>query len=103
MDVGNQYGIQQEDITGRRMGIQQDYQRWGFGFQRAGMDLSRQFTLENRQFQDQMRGMSTAFQLEDFDENIRMSSGRQRRQLVTQRERFVSMTNVQDEQTERSR
>ena len=103
MDVGNQYGIQQEDITGRRMGIQQDYQRWGFGFQRAGMDLSRQFTLENRQFQDQMRGMSTAFQLEDFDENIRMSSGRQRRQLVTQRERFVSMTNVQDEQTERQR
>ena len=103
MDVGNQFGMRQEELSGRRMGVQQDYQRWGMGFQRAGMDLSRQFTMENRQFQDQLRGMSTAFTMEDFEENIRMSSGRQRRQLVTQRERFVSMTNVQDEQTERGR
>ena len=103
MDVGNQFAMQQEDLSGRRMGAQQDYQRWGMGFQRAGMDLSRQFTMENRQYQDQLRGMSTAFTMEDFDENIRMSSGRQRRQMVTQRERFVSMTNVQDEQTERGR
>jgi hypothetical protein len=103
MDVGNQFAIRQEDISGRRMDLQQDYQRWGMGFQRAGMDLSRQFTMENRQFQDQLRSMSTAATLEDFEENIRMSGGRQRRQLITQRERFVSMTNVQDEATERGR
>lgn len=103
MDVGNQFGMRQEDLSGRRMGMQQDYQRWGMGFQRAGMDMSRQFTMENRQYQDQLRGMQTSFTMEDFEENIRMSSGRQRRQLVTQRERFVSMTNVQDEQTERQR
>jgi hypothetical protein len=101
MDVGNQFAMQQEDLSGRRMGAQQDYQRWGFGFQESGMQLSRQFTMENRQYRDQMRGMQTAFALEDFDEGIRLSSGRQRRQMVRQRERFVSMTNVQDESTER--
>jgi hypothetical protein len=103
MDVGNRFAQRQEDISGRRMGVTQDYQRWGLGFQRAGMDLSRQFTMENRQFQDQLRGMQTSFTMEDFDENIRLSSGRQRRNLVQQRERFVSVQNVQDEQIERQR
>jgi len=103
MDVGNQFGQRQEGLTRQRMDVSQEQQRWQFGFQRSGMDLSRQFTMENRQYQDQLRGMSTAFALEDLDEGIRMSSGRERRQMVRQRERFVATTNVQDEQTERNR
>lgn len=103
MDVQNQFAQRQEGIQFQRMGAQQDMQRWGFGFQRAGMDLQRQWTMQDRQYQDQMRGLSTGWSLEDFDEQIRMSGGRQRRQLVRQRERFVTQTNLEDEQTEKQR
>jgi hypothetical protein len=103
MDVGNQFAMRQEELTGQRMGAQQDYQRWGFGFQRAGMDLRRQYTMEDRQYQDQMRGLGQAWQLEDFDEQIRMSGGRQRRQLVRQRERYTTTQNLEGEQIERQR
>jgi hypothetical protein len=103
METQNQFAVRQDDLTGRRMGVTQDYQRWGFGFERAGMDLSRQFTVENRQYQDQLRSMQQGYTLEDLDENIRMSSGRQRRQLVKQRDRFVSTTNVQEEAIDKQR
>lgn len=85
------------------MDLRGGMRQWQFGFQRQGMDLQRQFRVEDYQYQDQVRGLQGAWQLEDLDEAIRMSSGRDRRTLVRQRERTVTSQNLEEEQIDRVR
>jgi hypothetical protein len=103
MDTGNQFAIQQENLQYERMNANWDFQRWNRGFDYAGMLLQRQWAQEDWQYQDTMRGLSFGWSLEDVNEAIRMSSGRERSKLVRQRERMVLQNNLQEEQVETGR
>jgi hypothetical protein len=103
LDLRNTFAQQREAITGERMDISFDYRRWSRDFQRSGMDISRQYALEDRQYEDQMRGQQWGWQMEDIDEAIRLSSGRQRRTLVRQRGRMVTQKNMEEDRIETQR
>jgi hypothetical protein len=103
MDFMNQMGQQREAIGSQRMNVTNEFREWQTGFTRAGMDLTRAWAMEDRQYQDQMRTLQWGWNMEDMDENIRLSSGRQRRQLVTRRDRMVTQHGLQEDQIERQR
>lgn len=103
MGVQNVFSQQQEGLAYQRMGVQQDWQSFSMGFQRQGQLTQRGWTREDWQYQDTMRGMQFGWGLEDMDEAIRMTSGRQRRQLVRQRDRMVLTENMESGQVERNR
>ena len=103
LTLGNQFGIRREGIEDFRMDLGTDMQRFNRGFQRGGMDLQRRFALEDRQTDDQMRGLQFSFQMEDLDEAIRLSGGRDRRSLIKQRDRVTTVHNLEEQQIERNR
>ena len=78
---------------------QQDMQRsWtGFGLQMEGAELQRGYQQEDLARSRATGELQFGWQMEDFDESIRFASGRQRKQLVTQRERAVTMQNISGE------
>jgi len=102
------------------------YQDWQSGFQREtsllqrdwsrsdnkysatqrassrSLDLSqRQWAVEDQQFNRQVSGLQFSWSMEDFDENIRFSSGRERKNLIKQRDRAVTTQNLEEGQTEK--
>jgi len=103
MQVQNTFGIQQEAISGQRMGVTQGMQTWQLGFQGMQMQQAQAWGREDWQYQDQMRSLQQGWGMEDINEAIRMSSGRQRRQLVTQRERMDITQNLEGEQIDTQR
>lgn len=103
MEMQRGFSIEQEGITGERMATTQAYQRWMRGFDREQMDLSRRWTREDWGFQDNQRNMTFGWEMEDINEAIRFSSGRERRQLVRQRERMTTQFNLEGESISRQR
>lgn len=104
MQMSNQFAIQQEaiqqqrlDINVGRFDVSRDYGRWQRGFQAQGMALQRQWTREDWERQDQLRGLQFGWELEDINEAIRLSSGRERQRLVRQRDRLVTTENLETE------
>jgi len=83
-----QYGWQQQDMQ----------RSWSsFGLQMEGVELQRGYQQEDLARSRATSELQFGWQMEDFDESIRFASGRQRKQLVTQRERAVTMQNISDE------
>lgn len=103
MQTQNQFAIRGENLAFERMGVTQDYQRWQSGFQFGGMMLQRQWTQQDWQYSDQMRNMQFGWNMEDLDTAIRTSTGRQRAQLVKQRERASTQFNMEGEQIDKTR
>jgi len=103
MDTGAMFARQQEAMGWERMQLQQQWQGYTMGFQRQGQLQRRGWAREDWQYQDTMRSLQFGWGMEDLDEAIRMSSGRQRRTLVKQRERMTLGQNLEETQIERQR
>jgi hypothetical protein len=89
MDTAQGFQVQQERITGERMGVVQGYQRWQMGFEQQGNLQQRQWTQQDWAYNEQMRTQQFGWQMEDIDLAIRQSSGRERQQLVKQEGRMA--------------
>ena len=103
METQNQFAVRQEAISGERMEVGQAFQRWQFGFQQQGMMQQRGFARQDWQFQDTMRNMGFGWAMEDMDEAIRTSTGRQRSRMVRQRDRMTTKFNLEGQQIETQR
>ena len=102
-DITNVFAQQQEALSLQRMQTTHDFQRWTQGFDYQGMLLQQQWSRQDWQYQDQMRGMQFGWQMEDIDEAIRYSTGRERRRLVRQRDRMATTHSLEGEQIEKTR
>lgn len=99
MNVQNQFAIQQEDISQQRMQVGQQYQNWTMGFNQQTAVMQRGFTREAWQFQEQQQQQQYGWNMEDINEQIRYSSGRQRQDLIKQKERTTLEYNQTTTQT----
>lgn len=98
-----EYTGKMQDISYERMTASQDYNRWNMGFNQLISQLQRGWTRQDWGYQDQMRGLSFEWGLEDINEAIRGSTGRQRRNLIRQRDRMVTQNNLEEEQIDKTR
>ena len=103
MDTNNQFSRQQEGLSKDRMELTHDYTNWSSGFNKQTSMTQRGWAREDWQYQDQMTSLQFGWAMEDADESIRMSSGRERRQLVEQKERSVTKHNLEGGQTDKTR
>ena len=103
MTTTNLFAQQGEALQSERMGVGTAYQRWQTGFERGGQILGREWQREDWQYSDQMRSLQFSWQMEDLDEGIRLSSGRDRRQLIKQRDRAATTHNLEDQQVDQQR
>jgi len=103
MDLSNQYSQEQESISWTRMNIGNEYNKWQIAFGHQTDLMQRKWTQEDWQVQDQQRSMQYGWQMEDLNEAIRFSSGRERRKLVRQRDRAAISQNMEEEQIDTQR
>ena len=103
MELSNDFSIQQEGIQGERMAANQDYQRWQRSFDYTGMSISRAWQREDWQTDDQRRALSFGWQMEDVNDAIRTSSGRERKDLLKQRDRLALTHNMDEQQVDKQR
>jgi hypothetical protein len=103
MERQNQFSLAQENLSLQRMNISSGYNLWQMDFNRQSSLQQRGWTMQDWNYQDTMRGLSNQWGMEDINEQIRFSSGRQRRQLVRQRERMATTQNLEGEQVDRTR
>jgi len=103
MELGNQFSIRQEGISGERMKVQQQYQLWSANFEYQGSLQQREWTKQDWQYQDQSRNMQFGWGMEDINEGIRRSSGYERKQLIKQRGRMVTTQGMEEGQIETQR
>jgi hypothetical protein len=101
--MGTQFAVAGESLQQQRMTASRGYQQYQFGYERSGQLLQREWTQQDNQYEDTMRGLQTSWGMEDINEQIRFSTGRQRRNLVKQRGRMVTQTNLEEEQVDRTR
>jgi hypothetical protein len=80
-----------------------EWQREDFATQATKVGMQRAWAREDWAMADNVRSMQWGWQEEDFSENVRFASGRQRRQMVRQRERETQMFNIQGEQIDTQR
>jgi len=98
--------MQQEysfDQAEERMAMQGGQFQDNMGLQRRGQMMSRDFTQVQWNFQDQMRGLQRGWQVEDFGDEVRFMTGRQRKKAERGFERSTIMYNVQGEQIDAQR
>ena len=74
-----------------------EYQQWNVGWQQRVTALQRGWQEQDWELGGQMRQQSYGWNLEDINESIRFASGRQRKQLLKQRER-MTITEAQGEE-----
>lgn len=103
MQLAQEGSIAREGNSLARMNLSQSYNNWQQSASYNQSLMQRGWSQEDWGYQDQMRALNFGWQMEDMDENIRFSSGRQRRVLVRQKERAVLSQNLEDEQIEKSR
>lgn len=103
MVTQNQFAIQQEGISWDRMQANHDYQRWQLGQEKEGNLLQRQWQRQDWAYQDQVRGLQWTWKQEDFGEEVRFMTGRQRRLAERQMRRDTIMHNLEGDQIETQR
>lgn len=103
MNFNNDFSMSMENLQSQRMDVTQGYNLWNIGFNRQNQLQSREWVQQSWQYQDQTNNLNWAWSMEDIDLAIRQSSGRQRRQLETQKERMTTSHNLQGEQIDEQR
>lgn len=98
LQLNNQYATQSERLQENRMYTSHAFNNWQQSFNYNMQLTQRDWTQQDWGYQDQMRALNQGWQMEDLDEAIRFSSGRERRKLVRQKERMAVSTNLEDEQ-----
>lgn len=95
-----EYGF---DMQKRQMEMQSSQFNQNMGLQARGMSMSRDFAQTQWSFQDQIRTLQRAWQVEDFGEEVRFLTGRDRKKAERGFERSTIMYNVQGEQIDSQR
>jgi hypothetical protein len=103
MEMQNNYAVQRENNQQQRMTTTQAYNAWQMSFNYNQQLQQRAWTQEDWQYQDQTRALSFGWQMEDYDESIRYASGRDRRNLIKQRDRAVISQNMESMQIDKGR
>ncbi|HZW04400.1 MAG TPA: hypothetical protein VFF68_10760, partial [Anaerolineaceae bacterium] len=103
LEMSNQFAVKRENLTLQRMNVSNAYNLWQMDFNRTAALQQRGWTLQDWAYQDTVRGLNNQWGMEDINEAIRFSSGRERRQLVRQRERMAVSQNLEGEQVDRQR
>lgn len=80
-------GMESLGLSQEMWGVQTGFQRQQFGTQWQQMLQARQWGREDMAFNRQMSGLEFGWQQEDLDRSIRFATGRQKEQLIRQRER----------------
>lgn len=93
MNVNNQFAIRGEALQLERMNTGADYQRFN-------LDIGRQQQLLSREYQAQTRSLQWQWKQEDYGEEVRFMTGRQRRLAERQMGRDTTMHNLEGEQIE---
>lgn len=94
MVLGNQFAISQENLNLQRMNVGQEFQRWSMGFDYQSNLMQRGWAREDYAYGRQMTNLQFGWQMEDMDEQLRMTSGRERRLLLRQKERATLSYNL---------
>ena len=76
---------------------------WNLDFGQETSKLQQGFTREQWQYQDTTQALTQGWQAEDYAEAIRFSTGRERRNLIKQRDRATVMQGLEGEQIDQSR
>ena len=90
---------QEQDLMRQRAQTERsnEYNLWNMGWQQRVTTMQRGWQEEDWQWNAQQRQQSYGWSLEDINESIRFASGRQRKQLLKQRER-LTITQAQGEE-----
>ena len=99
MQLSNQYSIAQEQNQYHRMNTSQQYNSWQMDFSYQNNLQQRGWTQQSWNYNSQMNSMQFGWNMQDINEAIRFSSGRQRQDLINQRDRAATTYNLQTEQT----
>jgi len=73
------------------------------GFDRQTSLINRDNTRASWEYQSQMTALNNSWSMEDIDENIRRSSGRERSLLIRQKDRMATTQNLELGETDRQR
>lgn len=103
IELAEKYGGRTTAISRERMLLGHENQLWNLQFSYDTSLLQREFTEQNWGYEDQTRALQFGWTMEDLNENIRYASGRQRRQLIKQRERAAMMQSLEEGQIEQTR
>lgn len=103
MSLQNDFAIQREQNQLNRMNLTASYQAYQWSANYNQFRQQQVWTRQDYSYQDTTRGLQFQWQMEDLDEAIRSSSGRERRQLVRQRDRAATMHNLEGDQIDTSR
>lgn len=103
MDMQEQQFGQNQAFARQQAGTQAQWGRQDIGIARGRAGVQRGWAREDWAVQDSLRATQWGWQQQDMQENIRFSTGRQRRLQVRGRERATFMHQAEEEQIERER
>ena len=85
------------------MAMSQRQTQEGWGLQAQGMQMNQQFARQSWAYQDTVRNMQWGWKVEDYEENSRFMTGRQRRLAERQMNRDTTMHNLEGTQIDKQR
>jgi hypothetical protein len=103
MNISNRFAVRREGIEGQRMEVSHGYNLWSMDFSYMQSLQQRGWTREDWVFQDTTRQLNFGWQMEDMDETIRYSTGRERRKAIRQQDRAALMHNLEGQQIDTQR
>jgi hypothetical protein len=98
MQRQNKYSIATENNQFQRMQTTQGYNAYEMGFSQMQQVEQQQWTKQDWQYQATTRELNYGWNTEDLNEAIRYSSGRERRDLIKQKDRAAISYNLEGEQ-----
>jgi hypothetical protein len=103
MTLSNQFSVQRENNQWQRMQVTNAYNTAQWSQQYNQFQQQQGWAREDWQYQDTMRGLQFGWQMEDMNESIRFASGRERKQLLRQRDRSALTQNLEEQNIETQR
>jgi hypothetical protein len=103
MDMQESQFAQNQAFAQMQAGVQADWGRQDIGIAVGRAGVQRQWRREDWAVQDDLRATQWGWQQQDFQENIRFSTGRQRRLGIRQQQRATVMHQAEEEQIDRER
>lgn len=103
MTLSNDFSVQRENNQWQRMQVTNAFNNWQWSQQYNQFHQQQTWAREDWQYQDTTRNLQFSWQMEDINESIRFSSGRERRQLIKQRDRSALSENLESQNIETQR
>jgi hypothetical protein len=103
MEFNNSMGIAREQNSWQRMQTTQSYNDWQLTSNYTQAKKQQQWAQEDYQYQDTQRNQSFGWQMEDITENLKYATGRDRKNLLKQRDRAAVSFNEEGEQIDTQR